>query len=104
MSGDKIIDDIIKAEGSHYTDAAADRGGPTKFGITQQTLAACRRASTSAQNVADLTEDEARQIYSARYITGPNFDKIRDASLRSCLWIAAFSSGRATRSCGSSKR
>jgi lysozyme family protein len=63
LSSDKIIDDIIQAEGSHYTNASADCGGPTKYGITQQTLAAWRKAPTSAQNVADLTEAEAREIY-----------------------------------------
>jgi lysozyme family protein len=85
LSSDKIIDDIIQAEGSHYTNASADCGGPTKYGITQQTLAAWRKAPTSAQNVADLTEAEAREIYRARYITGPNFDKIADADLQELL-------------------
>ena len=39
---DRIIDGLIVAEGG-YVDHPADRGGPTKYGITRKTLAAWRK-------------------------------------------------------------
>lgn len=36
---DDIISDIIRAEGTAYTNDPRDSGGPTKYGITQAALA-----------------------------------------------------------------
>lgn len=69
-----IIDDILKKEGSQYTNHSADRGGPTKWGITLDTLRAWRKApSTSAADVQALTEDEARRIYYENYVVKPGY-------------------------------
>lgn len=70
---DSIISGILKAEGSAYTNLAADRGGPTKYGITQRTLSSYRGVSVSPQDVAALTEAEARKIYHIRYVVQPGF-------------------------------
>lgn len=80
-----LIDAILVREGDRYTNRAADRGGPTKYGITQATLAKYRGHPVSAADVAALTEAEARAIYLRAYIDDPEFDHIDDAHLRGLL-------------------
>lgn len=78
-----IIDDILRHEGwPKYTDDPTDRGGPTKGGITQKTLSDWRGHTVSPDEVRNLEEAEARDIYANRYITAPGFDGIEDESLR----------------------
>lgn len=77
-----IIDDILRREGSKYTNHPSDRGGPTKWGITQAVLSEVRGKPASEADVAALTEAEARSIYEARYIRQPRFDQIANAALR----------------------
>ncbi len=67
---DQIIDTILQHEGG-YTNHPADRGGPTKYGITQGTLEAFRQRHTTEQHVKDLTENEARDIYKKMYYNNP---------------------------------
>jgi lysozyme family protein len=62
-----ILDGIIRREGG-YVDHPSDRGGPTKYGITIRTLADWRGKPVTAEDVRDLSEAEARDIYRARYI------------------------------------
>jgi lysozyme family protein len=72
MTVDDVIDDIIRREGG-YVDNQADRGGPTKYGITQATLAQWRGRPVTAKDVEELTVDEARRIYRTLYIDKPGF-------------------------------
>ena len=85
MGPDRIIDEIIRREGDQYTNRPADRGGPTKYGITQQTLSRWRKRPVSAREVAALREDEARAIYHYLYIVEPGFDGIEDQRLRELM-------------------
>lgn len=64
---DKILDDLIRREGG-FVNNPADKGGPTKYGITQQTLSEWRGRPVTAGEVQQLTEQEAREIYTARYV------------------------------------
>lgn len=73
MSIDDIIGEILKREG-WFVDHPADRGGPTKYGITIGTLANWREAPVTVDDVKALGELEARAIYHARYIVQPHFD------------------------------
>ncbi len=75
-----ILDDVIRREGG-YVDHPADKGGPTKFGITHTTLAKWRGRPVTADDVYRLSEAEARQIYRARYVVDPGYDGIRDQRL-----------------------
>lgn len=93
MTDDEILDEIIEREGREYTNDPSDRGGPTKFGITLDTLARHRRRLVTAADVAALTEAEARDIYRIRYIRP--FDPIRDAALRAFLIDAGVQHGTA---------
>ena len=82
MSHRRIIDAILEREGDTFTNHPKDRGGPTKYGITQATLSAWRGVSVTTKDVKALTEKEARTIYASLYITLPRFDEIGDFRLR----------------------
>ena len=91
---DTILDEIIRREGG-YVNHPADRGGPTNFGITAQTLGNWRqlgRPATAAE-VQALTEAEALAIYRQQYITGPGFEAITHPALLHLLVDAAVHSG-----------
>ena len=60
------ISEIITREGG-YVNHSADRGGPTNFGITQETLASWRGQPVTEWQVKTMTEAEARAIYRERY-------------------------------------
>lgn len=82
MSIDKIIDDILKVEGSEYTNRASDAGGPTKYGITQRALAQFWGRPATPGDVSRLTEADARAIYRARYVVDPGFEDVLKLSQR----------------------
>lgn len=100
MSEDAIIDQILVDEGwPKYTNAVADRGGPTKGGVTLGTLSVYRKRPCTADDVMALTETEVRAIYRGLYITGPGFDRIKDSALRREVIDAGVLHGT-TRACG----
>lgn len=66
---------ILEHEGG-FVNHVADKGGATNFGITQQTLSQWRGYAVSVGEVRDMTEQEARDIYAKRYLTGPKIDKL----------------------------
>ena len=77
MTSDQILDDVIRREGSYVHDPQ-DRGGPTKYGITQRTLRAWRGQAVTAEDVRQVTRDEARAIYRRRYVDDPGFARLPD--------------------------
>lgn len=82
-----IITDILRREGRDvFTNRADDRGGATRWGITQEDLESWRGHALTPADVAALTEDEARQIYRHRYIGEPGFNSLGDQKLR---WLMA---------------
>jgi Putative secretion activating protein len=94
----QIIDDLIRREGDRFTDHPADRGGPTKYGITQATLLAWRRrtdpaAIVTASDVAALEELEAFAIYRQMFVVDPGFERISDDTLRGFLVDATVQHG-----------
>lgn len=69
MTDADLITRLIRdREGSTFTHGATDRGGPTKYGITKQTLAEWRGRAVTTSEVMALAEAEARQIYAAMYL------------------------------------
>ena len=82
MNNTEIVNHILQAEGwPAYTNHAADRGGPTKGGITLKTLRSIHPAA-SIDDLKKLSEAEARNIYETQYIISPGFGAIRDDLLR----------------------
>ena len=77
MTIERILDDVLEREGGYVRDPA-DRGGATKYGITQRTLAAWRGSPATADDVRQLAADEAREIYLRRYVVDPGFDTLPD--------------------------
>ena len=71
MDVDDLIDELIEREGG-YVNHPADRGGPTRFGITE----AVARAHGYAGAMAELPRDEAAAIYRRLYWLRPKFDQV----------------------------
>ena len=91
---DALLDEVLRREGG-YVNHPADRGGPTKFGITAATLGEWRRLgrAATAQEVSALTTDEARAIYRQRYVADPGFEGIKHPPLLALLVDAGVHSG-----------
>jgi lysozyme family protein len=68
---DGLIDELIEREGD-YVNHPADRGGPTRFGITE----AVARAHGFAGAMAQLPREEAAAIYRRLYWLRPRFDEV----------------------------
>lgn len=82
----RIIDHVFELEGgSEYTDRPADKGGPTKYGITQATLSRWRGYVVIPAAVKELSEEEARQITYQYYIVDPGFNLLASPELRMAL-------------------
>lgn len=68
---DQIINAVIDVEGG-YSDHPSDRGGETKYGITE----AVARANGYKGPMKDMPRSIAAEIYRARYVTRPRFDEV----------------------------
>lgn len=72
-----VITRILKAEGwDTYTNHPADRGGPTKWGITLRAWSDYLDEDISEDDVKSITEIQARDFYENRYIRQPQFDQL----------------------------
>ncbi len=72
-----IITDVLKAEGwDTYTNDPADRGGPTKWGITLKAWSEYRGRDCTAADVQAITEAQARDFYEKLYVIGPKFNQL----------------------------
>lgn len=67
----KLIDRVIGVEGG-YSDHPADRGGPTRWGVTQQVA----RAYGYTGEMRDLPRPVAVEIYLKRYWIEPGFARV----------------------------
>ena len=71
MDATTLIDNVIDREGG-YVDHPADRGGPTRYGITQ----AVARAEGYTGTMRDLPRHLAARLYRRRYWQAPNIDRV----------------------------
>lgn len=83
ITTESIITDIIRRESPKYTNDPLDSGGPTKYGITQRTLAQYRGRPVTADEVRVLEEPEVRLIYRTTYVEPFSF--IKDEELKALL-------------------
>jgi lysozyme family protein len=92
VTPNEIIDGILQREGG-YVDHPADKGGPTKYGITQSTLADWLGRPATVDDVKQLTEHEAREIYREHYIVRPGFLGIDNEAVRALAIDCAVNHG-----------
>ena len=71
----KIINNISRTEGG-YVDHPADRGGPTKYGITKKSLSNHLARYVDDSDVRQLTKSEAYDIYEQHYYHYPKIDQL----------------------------
>lgn len=85
MTDEQIINSIEKSEGwPKYTNHPNDLGGPTKGGITLNTLRSWRgNVNTSIDDLKNLSRVEARAIYQFMFVQP--FSLITDAKLKHYL-------------------
>jgi lysozyme family protein len=70
---EELIDDVIEREGG-YVNHPADRGGPTRWGITEVVA----RRSGYMGDLRVLPQCDAAAIYKRLYWTAPGFHKIAE--------------------------
>lgn len=94
QSDRQIIDDILDREGEEFTDRPADRGGPTKWGVTLATFRAWRatgglhpplNGEQLLESLKSLSRGEASDILEHLYLTGPRFHLVSNLTLRALL-------------------
>ena len=74
---EQLITDVLKAEGwDKYTNHPADKGGPTKWGITQKKWSEYVGFHATAEDIQGITETGAREFYHKLYIIEPQFDQL----------------------------
>ena len=95
MSVDQLVEDIIVREGGFVNDPA-DKGGATKFGVTQATLAEHRGHPVSVDEVKNLSLTEARDIYRERYYLKPAYHLLGSEALQGVMVDFAVHSGPVT--------
>ncbi len=71
MSITELIDEVIEREGN-YVNHPADRGGATRWGVTE----AVARAHGYRGDMRAFPKDEAARIYERIYWLRPGFDRI----------------------------
>lgn len=71
---ERILDYTITVEGG-YSDRAADRGGPTKYGITIKTWSNYVGRPVTKQEMKDLTIAQAKACYRDLYYAPLNLDR-----------------------------
>lgn len=71
MNIEQFLNELIQREGGYVNDST-DRGGATKYGITE----AVARANGYKGHMKDLPVDVAKAIYKKQYWTLPRFDQV----------------------------
>jgi len=90
-SVESMINDIIRREGG-FVDHPADRGGPTRYGITHKTLARYLGREVTREDVQNLPRELAAEIYRRAYYLEPRIDAL-PPSTRAFLFDSAVNHG-----------
>lgn len=78
----EALDEILRREGSTYTNHPSDRGGPTKFGVTLRTYQDWIGDPTAGpETIRNLTEETARAVFSGVYFDGHGFERIESLTV-----------------------
>ncbi len=99
---------VLANEGGYVWDMA-DPGGPTKYGITLGTLSQWRSVPCSANDVLNLTRDEAGRIYEFLYWKPLGLDRVTQLGVATAMFdcgilfglgVSALFTQKALISCG----
>lgn len=85
-----IIKTLVNEGGAKFTNNPDDKGGPTKFGIC--------KASHPNLDIANLTEQQARDIYKREYWDAVCGDRINDQVVAESIYDFAVNAGVRTSS------
>ena len=97
MTDEQMIADVLLREGMDaYTHDVAGGDPPTKYGVTQDALAAHRGVAVTPDDVKALGLDEAKDIYRQHYLMEPGIAKIPNEKLRALVFDAAVNQGPKT--------
>ena len=95
LDDEQLLTEILeRREGGRFTNIPGDAGGPTKWGITLPILKEARGGFATVDDLAALTEDQAREVYRALFIVQPGFSQIADVQLRGLLIDSGVLNGR----------
>jgi len=86
-ASDQAIQAVLEREGGLVNDPD-DRGGLTKYGISQRTH--------QDLDIANLTKDQAASIYKAEYWDALNLDQVHDVNLASAIFDTSVNMGTST--------
>lgn len=75
---DDMLNDILRREGGFVNDPY-DHGGPTNKGVTQAILSDFLGRQATVEDIHDLSEEMAKDIYRQRYFTDPHIDKLPES-------------------------
>ncbi|MGE5514537.1 MAG: glycoside hydrolase family 108 protein [Bacteroidota bacterium] len=88
---ESMLSDIVAREGG-FVDLGADRGGATKYGITERELGVWLGHPASVADVQALDVDTAKAIYRKNYYLAPHIDQLPDL-IQPVMLDAAVNSG-----------
>jgi lysozyme family protein len=78
MTLDDTLNTILQDEGG-YVNNGVDRGGPTNMGVTLPDLSTYLGRPATIEDLKGLTVEEAKEIFTRNYISGPRIDSLPDA-------------------------
>lgn len=88
----KAVEHILNNEGG-YSNRAADRGGPTNFGITIATLSQWRKKPVTPDDVKNMAKEEATLIYKTWWWDAMKLDQVNDQIVATVLFDQAVNRG-----------
>lgn len=80
---------VVGLEGAVFTNDPVDSGGPTKYGITQETYEIYKGKEASLWEIETMTEDDAREIYEVLYWNRMKCGELKSRSIALCLFSSA---------------
>lgn len=75
---------VLKDEGG-YSNDPSDSGGPTNYGITLKDVQLYVKKNATAQDVKNLTLDQAKSIYKSKYWNALNCDNLSSGVDYTCF-------------------
>lgn len=91
---DKAYAYVIENEGIRFTCHPDDRGGATKFGITQETFDQWRELQQlGTKSVKDITEQEAKEIYEKMYFRRCRLEEVKEEQVAIVIFDQAVNVG-----------